>query len=189
MEPGLNDPFAALRDLIPVLEELTIPYLVGGSFASGIHGEFRATQDIDILADFRGADVPEFICRTSPGFFVDDVSAPQAVAEARSFNIIHRATAFKVDIFTRVEAFEECQLARTVAVEAYGAGLKVNVASAEDCILSKLRWYKMGGCTSERQWNDLLGVMHLQRERLDDAYLEKWAEKLGLANLLDRLRK
>jgi hypothetical protein len=40
----------ALGNLASALEALRVPYFVTGSLASGIHGEFRATSDIDIVA-------------------------------------------------------------------------------------------------------------------------------------------
>ena len=187
MDHVLLDPLAVLRDLIRVLDNLAAPYLVGGSFASGIYGEFRATQDIDLLVDFAGIDPREFITSLIPTFFIDDVSVPRAISEAQSFNIIHRKTAFKVDIFTRLGDFERQELARAISVEAYGLSLQVKVASAEDCILAKLRWYEIGGRVSERQWNDMLGVIRIQRERLNLEYLTGWANKLGLTESLRKL--
>jgi hypothetical protein len=62
----------------------------------------------------------------------------------------------------------------------------VTVSSAEDTVLRKLEWYKIGGQVSERQWLDVLGVLRIQGERLDRDYLEYWAEELELADLLER---
>ena len=60
------------------------------------------------------------------------------------------------------------------------------MASAEDVILSKLRWYKLGGKVSSTQWSDVLGVLRVQRAQLDYDYLRKWAEFLGLGDLLEQ---
>ena len=56
----------------------------------------------------------------------------------------------------------------------------------EDIILSKLEWYRMGGGVSERQWRDVLGVLKVQGERLDHAYMQRMAAELGVADLLER---
>jgi hypothetical protein len=61
------------------------------------------------------------------------------------------------------------------------------VATAEDTVLNKLRWYRAGGETSERQWNDLRGIVQVSGARLDLAYLNTWAPRLGVADLLERL--
>ena len=63
----------------------------------------------------------------------------------------------------------------------FGEPLELCVASPEDVILSKLRWYSLGGKTSEQQWSDVLGVIAVQAERLDFAYLREWAGHLQAA--------
>ena len=60
------------------------------------------------------------------------------------------------------------------------------MSSAEDAILAKLEWYRLGGEVSERQWRDVLGVLKTQGARLDVAYLRTWAEGLGVLDLLER---
>jgi hypothetical protein len=59
------------------------------------------------------------------------------------------------------------------------------VATPEDIILAKLSWFRKGGSVSARQWNDVLGVVRIQGDRLDRAYLNDWAERLGVRELLD----
>ena len=53
-------------------------------------------------------------------------------------------------------------------------------------MLAKLQWYRDGGGVSDRQWNDVLGVLKVQGATLDRAYLEEWARELGLTDLLRR---
>ena len=43
-----------------------------------------------------------------------------------------------------------------------------------------------GGETSDQQWNDVLGVIAVQRERLDLAYLREWAQYLKVDDLLEQ---
>jgi hypothetical protein len=62
----------------------------------------------------------------------------------------------------------------------------VMVKSAEDIVLRKLLWYRMGHEISERQWSDVLGVLKTQGEKLDRTYLRSWAEDLQVADLLEK---
>jgi hypothetical protein len=63
----------------------------------------------------------------------------------------------------------------------------VFVKSAEDTLLRKLLWYRLGGEVSDRQWEDVRGILNVQAERLDMVYLNDWADRLGLRDLLARL--
>jgi hypothetical protein len=62
----------------------------------------------------------------------------------------------------------------------------VRVASAEDAILTKLEWFELGGRSSARQWQDLLGILKQQGAALDGAYLAQWADVLGVRDLLEQ---
>ncbi len=59
-------------------------------------------------------------------------------------------------------------------------------SSPEDIILNKLEWYKMGGEVSDRQWNDIIGVLKVQGTALDMNYLQRWAAVLDVTDLLER---
>jgi len=56
-----------------------------------------------------------------------------------------------------------------------------------DIVLSKLRWYEMGGRVSERQWLDILGVVKVQGDSLDRSYLVRWSKVTGVSDLLERV--
>lgn len=62
----------------------------------------------------------------------------------------------------------------------------MRIASAEDAILTKLEWFDMGGRSSARQWNDILGIIGRQGASLDLAYLRHWADALRVRDLLER---
>src|SRR5437016_6000908 len=88
-----------LFKVINVLDELAIPYVIGGSYASSAHGFARATMDIDILAAIRPEQAAAFAEKLEPEFYADDHAIRRAAVTKRSFNIIHVETAFKVDVF------------------------------------------------------------------------------------------
>jgi len=109
--------------------------------------------------------------------------------ERASCNLVHLATGIKVDLFVKgAAAFDVAEFDRKVAVWLGDeAPHEVFVKSAEDTLLRKLLWYRLGGEVSDRQWEDVRGILSVQGERLDMAYVRAWAERLGVRDLLDRL--
>jgi hypothetical protein len=174
--------------VIDVLEALGVPYHVGGSFASSIHGLPRQTRDIDLVADLPLLAVPSFVARLGRDFYLDDEAIRRAIERRTQFNLIHLASGFKVDIFLPGPgAFDRNELARSAPFQlAEEPPRIVNVKSPEDTLLRKLVWYRGGGEISDRQWGDVLGIVRTQAERLDLPYLREWAGALGVADLLER---
>lgn len=170
------------------LNALGIPYVIGGSMASIIHGMLRTTMDADIVADMRSEHVTRFVMGLQDAFYVDEQTVRQAIQRRHSFNLIHLDTLFKVDIFIPQERpFDQQQLRRRVA-EQVGAnrGEQIWILSAEDVVLAKLEWFRMGGEVSERQWRDILGVLKTQQSALDKDYLRQWAQVLSVADLMEQ---
>lgn len=145
-------------------------------------------MDVDLVADMRIEQVPSFVAALEAQFYVDEGSIRQAIERRGSFNLIHLPTMIKVDVFLpKNRPFDQQQLARRIAQPVSpDSGETIWILTAEDAILAKLDWFRMGGEVSERQWRDILGVMKTQREALDLAYLQLWAERLGVADLLER---
>jgi hypothetical protein len=170
------------------LERLRIPYAVGGSLASSLHGVMRSTLDVDIVADVQPEHIQPLVEALSKEFYADDEMMRDAIEHQSSFNLIHYETAFKVDIFTRKSrAFDEMQLnRRRLSIIASNPEESIYVTSPEDTILAKLEWYRMGSEVSDRQWRDILGVLKTRAGELDLAYLRKWAAELHVSDLLER---
>ena len=181
-------PLAVLSQVTRTLDQQNIPYVLVGSFASSMHGMYRSTADIDLLADIHLDQVHPLFDDLQNSFYVDELAIRDAVAQGRSFNAIHFDSVFKVDIFVaKSDEFALSQLnRRELRKLSPDRDEAVYVATAEDTILAKLRWYRAGHETSNTQWNDVLGILGTSRNSLDAAYLRIWAEKLGVMDLLQR---
>jgi hypothetical protein len=183
-----NEPLEVTLKVTGVLEKLGVPYLIGGSLASTLHGMVRTTQDSDIVAVMGLEHLGAFVESLKDEFYVDDEMIADAIGRNGSFNIIHLDTAFKVDVFIpHPRPFLQSQLARAERqIFFLDKEVGARFASPEDTILSKLEWYRMGDEVSERQWRDILGVLKTRAGDLDLAYLRKWAKELKVGDLLDR---
>ena len=175
--------------LLAALDRMEIPFFVGGSVASSLHGIALSTADIDIVADFSTTDVEEFCGLLSAEFYVDSAFVTDAIASGRSFNVIHLKAAVKVDFFPVArEGFTRSELGRRRYLVSGIPGLEhleIPTASPEDTILAKLSWFRKGGGVSDRQWHDIIGVLKMQAGGLDTAYMREWAAKLHVSDLLD----
>jgi hypothetical protein len=162
------------------LEKIGIPYAVGGSLASSLHGIMRSTLDVDIVADMKLEHVSPLVAALSHEFYADDEMMKDAIEHHSSFNLIHYETAFKVDVFIRkLRAFDQMQLERRrTSVIATDPEQSVYVVSPEDIVLAKLEWFRLGGEVSDRQWRDILGVLKTRAGELELDYLQKWAREL-----------
>lgn len=137
-----NEPLEVALLVTQSLDKLGVSYLIGGSVASTLYGEPRATMDADIIADLR------------------------------SFVRKHRV-------------FDHAQFARRSSLILLRDPKRTSmVASAEDSILAKLEWYRMGRHFSDRQWRDVLAILREQGARLDRKYLEGMSKQPGESDLL-----
>jgi hypothetical protein len=181
------DSLKAVLEVVDVLEGLDVPHHVGGSLASSVHGIPRQTNDLDLVADLPMAAAPILALRLQERFYVDAEVIRRAIRHRSSFNLVHLATGFKIDVFIQGrDDFDRMEFARHGAHRLEDLPRDLMIKSAEDTVLRKLEGYRKGGEVSDRQWTDVLGVVRTQGDRLDRDYLRQWAATLGVADLLER---
>ena len=183
----IGEPLAVTLEVIQAFNDLRIPYLLGGSLASAIYGVLRATLDSDLVADPDPDQAAALVQTLSSSFYVTLTSVAQAIEQRTHFSVIHLESIFKVDVFvSQRRAFDRMRFQRRrLHVVATDPDRALYVSSAEDTILAKLEWYRMGGEVSERQWRDVLGMLKVQGRLLERAHLAEWAQALGVADLLE----
>jgi hypothetical protein len=167
-------------------EALGVRYFLGGSLASSLHGIPRATMDADLVADLGPEHVQPLVALLEESFYIAEERVRDAVRRRASFNAIHLKALLKVDVFVLGEdPYSRLEMERRRLFPLPGLPAReLPVASAEDIVLQKLRWFVLAGGTSQRQWADLLGVLKVQRGAVDLAYLDRWAGELGVKDLL-----
>ena len=184
-----------VTDVIPllllvtkILDELDIRYAVGGSLASGMHGELRATNDVDILVDLPPEKIAPLVDAMKPDFDIGEDTVRAAIAAKRSFGSLHIQWHTKVDFFPACRSpLDDRELARRLPRRLPSAPTRdVYFASAEDIVLRKLDWFRRSGGVLENQLRDVVGVLKLQRDVLDLAYVRANAVELELTAEFDR---
>jgi hypothetical protein len=182
-----HDVMEALTPLVEAFDRLGIAYYIGGSVSSSLHGLARQSQDVDVIADIQPNQVRSLVQALQGDYYVDEQAWQAAIRHGTLYNVIHLNTMLKLDLIPlkrRAFTREEAHRAQPHRLEA--GARPVRVASAEDAILAKLEWFEMGGRSSGRQWNDILGIMRRQGASLDLAYLRHWAATLRVRDLLER---
>jgi hypothetical protein len=168
-----------LKRIADSLGAAGIEYMVTGSIASSLQGEPRATHDVDLVVDIDASAVD--LLRTAfpaPRFYLDEVAVQEAIRSAGMFNVIDTEEGDKVDFWLLTQdPFDRSRFSRRQEEDVLG--LSLVVSSPEDTILAKLHWARLSG-GSERHVVDALRVFEVQGGALDRAYLDTWAERLGV---------
>ena len=184
----LPSPIAVALLIADAFERLGLRYTVGGSLASSMSGEPRSTLDVDMVVALQESDIAPLVAAVGTDFYVSEESLRRAVRERSTANLIHHETAVKVDLFMMGSTpLDEIQLARRRRVQVSSDPDRfLYVHPPEDILLQKLRWFRRGGEASDRQWRDILGIVHVQGARLDRDYLQRTAGLIGVDDLLRR---
>jgi len=169
---------SVFQKLTSALDRSGIAYMLTGSFAGAYYSAPRATQDIDVVISATPAQLRAFTERLPRNeYYVDVDAALEAHKRQSLFNVLDLATGWKIDLIIRKSrAFSQEEFHRRKMIHLQG--IPLFVASAEDIIVSKLEWAKLG--QSQRQIEDVAAILRTGGDSLDRAYLEKWIRELRL---------
>ena len=171
----------ALTPVIDTLEQLSIPYCIGGSVASSVFGQERRTNDVDLIAGIEAHHVVAFTQQLQTDYYLEPTAIQRAIQAHSSFNVIYTLTMYKVDIFPwKPGPFAQQQQLRARSASLEPGGRQFLIASPEDSVLAKINWWKIGGKQSTRQWNDIIGILQRQSS-IDSTYLRQAAPLLGVS--------
>lgn len=189
MQAPVN-PVAVAVQVSAILGRLGIRHYMGGSFASSIFGEYRTTRDLDVVL-YRPERVwRQLVGELRPLFTFTEADVTEALSRVQvsdgrfvSFAMYHQTTGYQVDMFiARDMPYERALFARIFQADLVEG--MVWVPTAEDAILTKLRWYAL--TPSEMQWRDVQAMLRVQAPSLDYAYLRTWGATLGISPLVEQ---
>jgi hypothetical protein len=168
-----------LARVVAALDAQEVPYMATGSIVSSLQGEPRATHDVDLVVAMPPQSVGPIV-RTfaPPEYYLDEQAVRNALARRDMFNLLQVTTGDKVDFWVLTdEPYDRSRFARRRSVDALN--MRLFVSAPEDTILQKLKWAELSG-GSEKHFTDALRVYELQRPNLDLAYINTWAQRLGV---------
>lgn len=184
-----GDQAQLLKVITTQLKKNRVPYMITGAWSAIYYGRPRASHDIDFVVELHRTDLAKVLSifsRLSGDFFVQKEAIKEAIFEKSMFNVIHLPTTLKLDFWILTdEQFDKSRFRRKRKVRILGQPMVM--ASAEDTILQKLRWYKIGKI--EKHLVDAAFVYQIQKKNLDMGYLADWVRRLGVGKHFRQLEK
>lgn len=155
-----------------------------GGMAVYVWGRPRFTADIDIIIELKDEKVKQLVEILIKEGYIDEGAVRQALQYESEFNFIDQKVGMKVDFWIlKNNEFDKSRLKRRIARKILNQ--KVYFISPEDLILKKLLWYKE--TQSTRQLEDIQSIMAILKDKLDFAYMRKWARKQNTLGVLEEL--
>jgi hypothetical protein len=178
---------AFLTTVVGALRDADIPFMLTGSLAAAYHGAPRATQDLDLVIDADAGELELLLdALATAGLYVSREAAREAYADSGQFNAIDPVSGWKADlIIRRTRAFSKTEFGRRLPVELFG--IEVALATVEDLIIVKLEWSELGD--SELQRSDVRLLLEAAGDSLDEEYIRKWIDVLGLHTAWQRIQE
>lgn len=174
-----------LADTAAMLDFLELPWMIVGSYASGMWGYPRMTHDVDVVIAYRERDIPQLVEAFEDRYYIDEQMLLDGARRKTKVNVIHNDTGHHVDLWPLKDSdYDRLSLQRRVRADCQG--VRVWVATPEDTIIAKLRWHKSS--ESEMQLRDVFHIFRIWRD-LDMAYLTNWARHFGVLRQMEKLRR
>jgi hypothetical protein len=170
--------------VVSALEKLAIPYMAVGSFSSNIYGQPRSTKDADFVVELRARPISDLVTEIHNEFDFDPQMSFETITATTRYRFKHRATAFMVEIFLLSDdPHDQARFARRVTGDI--GGRITYVPTAEDVIITKLRWSKQG--RRQKDIDDVRNIVALRWRALDLPYIRSWCNQHGTRDLFEKL--
>jgi hypothetical protein len=177
-----NDAVVAVID---ALERLHVPYMLVGSLAVNLYAAPRSTQDADFVVEADATDWDGLKKALGDEFRWEAQLAFEAVTATQRRFVDYAETAFAFEFFSLSnDEHDQSRFARRTRVRVLGRDAWV--ATAEDVIITKLRWSRQGN--RSKDISDVRAIIALNGSTIDWGYVEPWCDRHGTRKMLDELR-
>lgn len=178
----MTDALPIATQVVAALSRSGIPHMVVGSFARNFHAFARSTQDADIVLAVDAAGLSRFEAELGPDFSLDPQATFETITGTFRHTLRHTATEFKTELFLLSNDPSDQERFRRRQPFLFN-GHPSYVLTAEDVIISKLRWNR------PKDIEDIRDVMAVKGEAAFDwNYLNHWTDQHGTRVRLDELR-
>jgi hypothetical protein len=178
-------PDEAIVAVLAALDAAAIPYMIVGSLASNFHGIPRATRDADFVVRLSHDDLDRLEQHLAPGLRLDRQGAFEGVTGTLRHLIALSDSVFVCELFQLSDDPHDVErFARRRAAQVLGR--QTFVATAEDMIVTKLRWAVAAGRSKDR--DDVRNMLAVRGDDLDWPYLQRWCVAHRTDSLLQQIR-
>lgn len=179
-----SDEIRVLKILVRKLDSIDIPYMISGSIAANFYAQPRMTRDIDLVIELSEEKISLIYDSLKKDFYIDKDVVRRAASREGMFNVIHNETLVKVDfIIKKKSEYRLLEFRRKIKHKINDT--EICLVSPEDLILSKLYWAR--DSLSEIQLRDARNILK-GVENIDREYMENWARKLNIIDLLESIQ-
>lgn len=178
-------PDEAVVAVFAALDAAAIPYMIVGSLASNFHGIPRSTRDADFVVTLSPGSLQRLDVHLAEGLVLERQGAFEAVTGTVRHLIALTGSPFVCELFELSnDPHDQARFARRVPARLLTCDSFV--ASAEDMIITKLRWAQ--GANRSKDRDDIRNILAVQGPALDWAYVDRWSATHGTAGLLAEIR-
>lgn len=174
----------AIEAIVDGLQAAGIPYMIVGSLASNVHGIPRSTRDADFVVELAEGSLSRLADALPRDLRLERQGSFEAVTATTRYLVELAGSPFVGELFVRSddphdeERFRRRQRVRVLDRHAF-------VATAEDMIVTKLRWVNDANRAKDRE--DIRNMLAVRGPDLDLAYVRRWSRGHGTDRLLDEI--
>jgi hypothetical protein len=171
--------------VVEILNEHRVPYMVVGSLSTNFHSIIRSTKDADIVVQSDLANTARLIAREFNALRLDPQLGFESVTATTKIMLRADAEDFVIELFgLSNDPHDQERFQRRKCVD--WLGRPTWIASAEDAVITKLRWAQTAG--REKDFVDARNVVAAMGNAIDWPYVENWCDRHGSRRLLEKIR-